>query len=86
LPTKGFASNPEIRGIDRFKGELFRAGRWPHHPVEFKGKRVGVLGTGSSGIQIVQAIGPESGEHAGLLQRSATERGVAPNRARSSWT
>jgi cation diffusion facilitator CzcD-associated flavoprotein CzcO len=54
--------DPEIPGIDRFKGELYRAGRWPHHPVEFKGKRVGVLGTGSSGIQIVQAIGPECGE------------------------
>jgi cation diffusion facilitator CzcD-associated flavoprotein CzcO len=54
--------DPEIPGIARFQGELYRAGRWPQHPVDFKGKRVGVLGTGSSGIQIVQAIGPECGE------------------------
>ncbi len=54
--------DPEIPGIDRFKGELYRAGKWPQHPVTYAGKRVGVLGTGSSGIQIVQAVGPQCGE------------------------
>lgn len=54
--------DPEIPGIDRFKGELLRAGRWPHQPVSYAGKRVGVIGTGSTGIQIVQEVGPQAGE------------------------
>ena len=54
--------DPDIPGLDRFQGELYRAGRWPHHPVSYAGKRVGVLGVGSTGIQIVQEIGPQCGE------------------------
>jgi cation diffusion facilitator CzcD-associated flavoprotein CzcO len=54
--------DPEIPGIERFKGELLRAGRWPHQPVSYAGKRVGVIGTGSTGIQIVQEVGPQAGE------------------------
>ena len=54
--------DPEIAGIDRFKGRLLRAGRWPHEPVSFAGKRVGVIGTGSTGIQIVQEVGRQAGE------------------------
>ncbi len=54
--------DPEIPGIARFKGELMRAAKWPHHPVSFAGKRVGIIGTGSTGIQIIQEIGPKCGE------------------------
>jgi cation diffusion facilitator CzcD-associated flavoprotein CzcO len=54
--------DPDIPGLDRFKGELHRAAKWPHQPVSYAGKRVAVLGTGSTGIQIVQAIGPQCGE------------------------
>ncbi|RYX97977.1 MAG: NAD(P)/FAD-dependent oxidoreductase [Comamonadaceae bacterium] len=54
--------DPELPGIDLFKGELYRAARWPHEPVSFAGKRVGVIGTGSTGIQIVQEVGKEAGE------------------------
>ena len=54
--------DPDIPGIERFRGELLRAARWPHHPVDFAGKRVGLIGTGSSGIQIVQEVGPRAGE------------------------
>ncbi len=54
--------DPDIPGLDRFKGELMRAARWPHEPVSFAGKRVGVIGTGSTGIQIVQEVGPKAGE------------------------
>ncbi len=50
--------DPEFPGLDRFRGELYRAAKWPHHPVSYAGKRVGVIGTGSSGIQIVQEVGP----------------------------
>ncbi len=54
--------DPEIPGLDRFRGRLLRAARWPHEPVRFEGLRVGVIGTGSTGIQIVQEVGKEAGE------------------------
>ena len=54
--------DPDIAGIDRFKGRLLRAQKWPHEPVEFAGKRVGIIGTGSTGIQVVQEVGRQAGE------------------------
>ena len=54
--------DPEIPGIDRFQGELLRAARWPQQPVSYAGKRVGVIGAGSTGIQIIQEVGPQAGE------------------------
>lgn len=54
--------DPEIPGLERYRGELYRAAKWPHTPVSYAGKRVGVIGTGSTGIQIVQEIGPQVGE------------------------
>jgi cation diffusion facilitator CzcD-associated flavoprotein CzcO len=54
--------DPEIPGLDHFRGRLLRAARWPHEPVRFEGLRVGVIGTGSTGIQIVQEVGKEAGE------------------------
>ena len=54
--------DPEIDGIGKFKGQIFRAQKWPHEEVDFTGKRVGVIGTGSSGIQIVQEVGRQAGE------------------------
>ncbi|MDB5966376.1 MAG: cyclohexanone monooxygenase, partial [Polaromonas sp.] len=53
---------PDIPGVEKFKGRLLHAGRWPHEPVSFAGLRVGVIGTGSTGIQIVQDVGPQAGE------------------------
>jgi cation diffusion facilitator CzcD-associated flavoprotein CzcO len=54
--------DPDIPGIGRYEGELLRAARWPHRPIGFAGKRVGVVGTGSSGVQIVQEVGRQAGE------------------------
>lgn len=54
--------DPDIPGIERFKGQLLRAQKWPHEPVDFSGKRVGLIGTGSTGIQIVQEVGRQAGE------------------------
>lgn len=54
--------DPDIAGIDRFKGQLLRAQKWPHEPVSFEGKRVGVIGTGSTGIQIIQTVGRQAAE------------------------
>ena len=49
-------SLPDIKGIDGFKGEIFHSSRW-NHDADLTGKRVAVIGTGASAIQIVPAIG-----------------------------
>ena len=45
---------PRIEGRESFEGEAYHTARWPHEPVELEGKRVGVIGTGSSGVQMIQ--------------------------------
>ena len=50
---------PDIRGREDFRGEQHHTGRWPAAPVDFRGKRVALVGTGSSGVQIVPAIADE---------------------------
>lgn len=47
---------PAIEGRADFGGPQFHTGRWPAEPVDFRGKRVAQIGTGSSGVQIVPAI------------------------------
>ena len=61
---------PEVPGRDEFGGESHHTGQWPTEPVDFTGKRVAVIGTGSSGVQVVPAI---AGSVASLTvyQRSA---------------
>lgn len=51
---------PEVTGIERFKGKWYHSGRWPAEGVDFTGKRVGVIGTGSSGIQMIPLIAQEA--------------------------
>ena len=50
---------PDIRGRADFRGEQHHTGRWPGTPIDFRGKRVALVGTGSSGVQIVPAIADE---------------------------
>ncbi|MGS0743026.1 flavin-containing monooxygenase [Glaciimonas sp. GG7] len=50
------ARMPELPGLDSFKGTIYHTGNWPHTPVDFSGQRVGVIGTGSSGIQTIPVI------------------------------
>ena len=59
----------DIAGAGSFTGEIYQAQRWPHHAVSFAGKRVGVIGTGSSGIQIVPVVA-EQAEHLHVFQRT----------------
>src|SRR5262245_19150021 len=47
---------PPIDGLDRFEGAVYHTGRWPKEGVDFRGQRVGVVGTGSSGIQAIPVI------------------------------
>ena len=60
---------PQIPGLDSFEGEWHHTGAWPHEGVEFEGKRVAVIGTGSSGIQSIPVIARES-EHLTVFQRT----------------
>ena len=50
---------PDVAGRDDFRGEQHHTGRWPATPVDFAGKRVAVIGTGSSGVQLIPAIADE---------------------------
>jgi len=52
---------PDFADRDAFSGELYYTNRWPHEPVDFTGKRVGVIGTGSSGIQAIPEIAKTAG-------------------------
>lgn len=64
------ARKPDIKGLDRFKRQVYHTGHWPHEQVDFTGLRVGVLGTGSSGIQSVPVIA-EQASHLTVFQRTA---------------
>jgi cation diffusion facilitator CzcD-associated flavoprotein CzcO len=64
------ANVPAIPGLDTFAGEWFHTGRWPHEGVDFAGRRVGIVGTGSTGIQAVPVIA-EQAAHLTVFQRTA---------------
>ncbi|MDP6453283.1 MAG: NAD(P)/FAD-dependent oxidoreductase [SAR202 cluster bacterium] len=51
---------PEIKGRETFEGESYHTGAWPHEEVDFTGKRVGIIGTGSSGIQAIPVIAAQA--------------------------
>jgi cyclohexanone monooxygenase len=61
---------PDIKGLADFTGKVYHTGHWPHEPVDFSGLRVGVIGTGSSGIQSVPVIA-EQARHLTVFQRTA---------------
>ena len=56
------ANLPEIEGRDTFAGPLFHTSAWPHEGVDFSGKRVGIVGTGSTGIQAIPVIAEAAAE------------------------
>ena len=63
------ANIPDFKGLDSFEGEWYHTGRWPHKKVDFTGKRVGVIGTGSSGVQAIPVIAEEA-KHLTVFQRT----------------
>ena len=63
------ARTPDFEGISSYKGETYHTGHWPHEPVSFAGKRVGVIGTGSSAIQAIPVIA-EQASHFTVFQRT----------------
>ena len=60
---------PDIAGLDSFEGDWYHTGSWPHEGVDFAGKRVGVIGTGSSGVQSIPVIAQQA-EHLTVFQRT----------------
>jgi cyclohexanone monooxygenase len=74
------ARTPDFKGLADFKGEVYHTGHWPHHAVDFSGKRVGVIGTGSSAIQSVPVIA-EQARHLTVFQRTANFSIPARNEA-----
>jgi cation diffusion facilitator CzcD-associated flavoprotein CzcO len=62
---------PDIPGREDFRGETYHPVRWPDEPVDFRGKRVAVIGTGSTGVQIAPVVAEEAASLV-MYQRSAT--------------
>ena len=60
---------PDFPGIERFAGELHHTGLWPHDGVDVAGKRVGVIGTGSSAVQAIPVIAAQAA-HVTVFQRT----------------
>jgi cation diffusion facilitator CzcD-associated flavoprotein CzcO len=61
---------PPYPGVGDFTGRSLHSARWPKEPVDFTGKRVGIIGTGPTGVQIIQSIAPEVA-HLTVFQRTA---------------
>ncbi len=68
----GFGSKPYIPdfdGIDSFNGPCHHTALWPQDGLDLAGKRVGVIGTGASGVQVIQELGPQAA-HLTVFQRT----------------
>ena len=61
---------PNFKGIENFKGKWYHTGLWPHDGVDFTGLRVGAIGTGSSGVQMIPIIAAQA-KHLHVFQRTA---------------
>lgn len=62
-------SMPDIPGLDRFEGNCYHSGLWPHEGVDFSGQSVGIIGTGCSGVQMIPIIA-EQAKHLYVFQRT----------------
>jgi cation diffusion facilitator CzcD-associated flavoprotein CzcO len=56
------ANVPAIPGLDDFEGRWYHTGQWPHENVDLTGLRVGVIGTGSTGTQLIPVVAQEAGQ------------------------
>jgi cyclohexanone monooxygenase len=79
------AATPDIEGLGSFGGDWYHTGRWPPEGVDFTGRRVGIVGTGSSGIQAIPVIA-EQAAHLVVFQRTPNFSLPARNRRLDSET
>ena len=56
------ARAPDFPGMETFRGPVYHTGQWPHEPVDLHGLRVGLIGTGSSGIQAVPVVAEQAAQ------------------------
>lgn len=63
------ANIPNIPGLKDFQGDVYHTAHWPREQVSFAGKRVGIIGTGSSGVQAIPLLAEEA-EHLYVFQRT----------------
>ena len=70
-------NRPKFKGLDSFKGPWYHTGRWPHEGVDFTGQRVGVIGTGSTAIQVIPQVAKQAA-HLFVFQRT-------PNFSMPAW-
>ncbi|MDP3293547.1 MAG: NAD(P)/FAD-dependent oxidoreductase [Nevskia sp.] len=72
MSTGGLSApnTPPFKHHEKFKGQIIHTGRWPKEGVDFAGKKVGVIGTGATGIQVIQTIAPLVGQMT-VFQRTA---------------
>ena len=61
---------PAYPGLEDYQGDIYHTGTWPHDEVDFSGKRVGIIGTGATAIQIIPVVA-EQVEHLTIFQRTA---------------
>lgn len=73
------ANKPNFPGVQDFQGEIYHTSTWPHEGVDFTGKRVGIIGTGSSAIQTIPVIASDC-ESLTVFQRTANFTIPAHNR------
>ena len=73
---------PDFKGIEGFQGKWYHTGLWPAEGVDFTGQRVGVIGTGSTAIQMIPLIAAQA-KHLYVFQRTAN---FACRRATRRWT
>ena len=70
---------PAIPGVESFAGEWYHTGQWPTNGVDFTAKRVGVIGTGSTGLQLIPQVAKQAA-HLYVFQRTAAYSLPAKNR------
>jgi cation diffusion facilitator CzcD-associated flavoprotein CzcO len=71
---------PPFRGLNDFRGEWYLTARWPDQPVSFAGKRVAVIGTGATGIQVLPEVAKQAA-HVTVFQRTPNYAIPGRNRA-----
>ena len=83
------SKSPEVKGIDTFRGKTYHTGHWPHEGVDFTGQQVGVIGTGSSGIQTIPNVARQA-SHLYVFQRTPNfsvpaHNAPIPETAQQDW-
>ena len=78
--TLSSANTPKFKGHGSFKGDTYFTGKWPIGGVDFKGKKVAIIGTGATAIQVIPVVA-EDAEHLNVFQRTPNYAAPLQNEA-----